>query len=219
MFDSNQSATAKNNEIFDVEFWENVTLLGIEALMTLFILGVIGLMIRNWIESKNKKREDEEVQKRINADFKRDIIDEYIKIFSQFYSVRKVYHSCLLASNQVFEEEDRKQIKIESLKTAANLEGKYGSLKVRIINHYDLPKDNWDISELAEIESQLEEVKNLQLQFRLKLDLLARYYDKWRNSIIAGTRIDAESNPKFYKLYNDILAKLESRKVEKNKVV
>ena len=199
----------------DTAFWNEVLLEGIKAFMTLVVLGIIGLLIRNWIDTKSRRKEDKEVAKNEALEFKRNIIDEYIDVFSSFYSIRKLYHSALDPKNRILDDAERKKIMIDSLKNSTKQAGKYGTLKVRIINHYKLPKDNWDAKKIKELESGIEESEQPNEVFRMQLDLMGEYYDMWLNSIELGSHIDAEGNPKFYKLYNDILTTLEARRIDK----
>ena len=199
----------------DAEFWNEVLMESIRAFLSLIVLGVMGLLIRNWIDAKGRRKEEKEIAKNESLEFKRNIIDEYINTFSVFYSIRKMYHSALEPHNEILNDEDRKQLKIEALRSSTKQAGKYGTLKVRIINHYKLPKDNWDSKEIRELEHDIEECEQPNDIFRMQLDLLGCYYDKWLDSIERGQRIDAEGNQRFYKLYNDILTTLEARRIEK----
>jgi hypothetical protein len=199
----------------DAEFWNTILLKAIDAVLSLFVLGFIGLLIRNWVEAKTNRKIERENKLNEAMEFKRNIVDEYINIYSEFYSIRKLYHSTLLPTNHALEETDRKNLKIEALRSTTRHEGKYGTLKVRIINHYKLPKDNWEWKPMEDLEAEIEECQHPNVVFRTQLDLMGEYYDLWRNSIEEGKRIGVEGDEKFYKLYNDILTTLEARKIDK----
>jgi len=66
------------------------------------------------------------------ADRRDSIIREFVKIFSNFYSVRKLYHSAQEKSG-VYQPgtDDYDRLKKELLKRSTELEGRLGALKVR----------------------------------------------------------------------------------------
>jgi hypothetical protein len=71
------------------------------------------------------------------------IIREFIDIFSQFYSVRKLYQSARhhpQIYNQNSDEYDA--LTKELLKKCVELEGRYGALKMLAIYHFGLPDDD-----------------------------------------------------------------------------
>jgi hypothetical protein len=71
------------------------------------------------------------------------IIREFIDIFSQFYSVRKLYQSARhhpQIYNQNSDEYDA--LTKELLKKCVELVGRYGALKMLAIYHFGLPDDD-----------------------------------------------------------------------------
>ena len=117
---------------------------------------------------------------------RRSIIDEFVNTFSGFYSLRKHYESRSQPSNAGF--------KKYFLEKSTELEGQYGALKVRAIQHFKLPEGKFESQKISHLQTELqnaldklEHTKNSkeaeQEVARVRLDLLGEYYDRWRHAL------------------------------------
>ena len=125
---------------------------------------------------------------------RRSIIDEFVNTFSGFYSLRKHYESRARPSN---EEPSNEEFKKYFLEKSTELEGQYGALKVRAIQHFKLPKGSFKSQKISDLQTKLqtalkklEDTKNSkeaeQEVARVRLDLLGEYYDRWRHALENG---------------------------------
>jgi hypothetical protein len=117
---------------------------------------------------------------------RRSIIDELVNTFSGFYSLRKYYES----KSQPRDAEFVKYF----LEKSTELEGRFGALKVRAIQHFKLPEG---VLRSQEIEGLNEDLKAAtekskvmsnspeaaRQEARIRLDLLGQFYDKWRHAL------------------------------------
>ena len=87
---------------------------------------------------------------------RRSMIDEFVNTFSGFYSLRKHYESSAQPSNEEF--------KKYFLEKSTQLEGQYGALKVRAIQHFKLPKGRFESQKISDLQTELQTaLKNLRI--------------------------------------------------------
>jgi hypothetical protein len=150
-----------------------------------------GALIKNVIDEASEKQQ------------RRDAIrKEFIEIFSQFYSVRKLYHSLMEHNQGNAEYTTTKQ---ELLRKSVELEGRYGGLKTLAINHLGLSVKDLGTKEVHTLvdridkaERELEEhhhrksaiVRDL---IRDRFDLLGQLYDGWRHALEQDRKIGQSS--------------------------
>lgn len=182
-------------------------------IIKILVIGLILYLIKEEIVKRNKKKEKEKLEKELENEFKTVIVDEFITIFSNFYEIRKNYHSTFITNNKALNSESKEQLKVDCLLKSSKFEGHYGALKVRLTNHYNLPKGSWETTNIDLLKQQVINENDFFKKLRLRLDLLGEYYDIWRNSIEEGVKIKAEGDLEFYELYNDILNDLNYRKI------
>jgi hypothetical protein len=132
--------------------------------------------------TKQAKLDEREAQRK-------SIIDAFVNTFSGFYSLRKYYES----SSRVRGEEFNKYFLVKS----TELEGQYGALKVRAIQHFELPAGDFGSQKISDLETKIAELDNTLKETkttinsreaarnaaRKRLDLLGEYYDRWRHAL------------------------------------
>ncbi len=128
---------------------------------------------------------------------RRSIIDELVKTFSGFYSLRKYYESKSRPRDAEF-------VKY-FLEKSTELEGEFGALKVRAIQRFKLPegvlraqeihklkkdlkdftvhKLKKDLKDFTEESNVMSNSKEAAKEARIRLDLLGEYYDRWRDAL------------------------------------
>jgi hypothetical protein len=166
--------------------------------------GYIKFLSDNFLEeqrTKQAKLDEREAQRR-------SIIEAFVNTFSGFYSLRKYYEEF---TSQVGDKEFKKDFLVK----CTELEGQYGALKVRAIQHFELPAGMFETQKICALEKELGELdktlketettidskeavqkvqETARKAARVRLDLLGQYYDLWRHAL-------RDDNPK------EILAK------------
>jgi hypothetical protein len=184
---------------------EEIYLESYKIIFSFSLIGIIGSIFKDTLDkSREKERiEDQEQEKdrrkaetkqRYWEDVRNDIVQEFINIFSGFYSLRKFYHSAHSSGNTIFKEneKDYQKMRQSCLSEATNLEGRFGSLKVRIIRHFNLPAGDYGTKKTSELEEIIESKKGDKKQLRLRLDALGEGYDKWRHAIEKDQKIEVD---------------------------
>ena len=132
------------------------------------LVGILGAAIKSAIDTSITQR-----QKRA------EIFKEFTEIFSGFYGLRKLHEAAIRATNGVFGKDEYIGLMRDCVKTAVDLEGRYGALKIAIIHQYGLPEGDYSAKSLDEWISRWEGAKGQQ-RIRYALDLLGQLYDLWR---------------------------------------
>jgi hypothetical protein len=130
---------------------------------------------------------------------RKSIIDAFVNTFSGFYSLRKYYESTSRVGHRRFERD--KEFKKYFLVKSTELEGQYGALKVRAIEHFELPAGDFGSQNICDLETELDNLdktlkktkvalsskeavrKAARKAARVRLDLLGEYYDRWRHAL------------------------------------
>jgi hypothetical protein len=140
--------------------------------------------------TKQAKLDEREAQRK-------SIIDAFVNTFSGFYSLRKYYES----SSRVRGEKFEKYFLVKS----TELEGQYGALKIRAIQHFELPAGDFGTQKISDLEAEIAQLDNTLKETkttinsreaarkaariaarnaaRKRLDLLGEYYDRWRHAL------------------------------------
>ena len=164
------------------------------------------------------------------------LIKEFIEIFSQFYSVRKLYDSAR-QHPQVYGQtsEECAALRKELLRKSVELEGRYGALKILAINHFSLPADDLGTKKIDELMDNIHQAernvrerkdvfKNTRALMRAQFDLLGELYDEWRHALeqdcgigqstrIASTRAYGAVDKKVWESYEALLSRLVTASV------
>ena len=193
-----------------------------KIILSFSLLGVLGNLLKNYLDDRREswrieqKKEDEnqrktEARQRYWEDVRNEIVNEFIDIFSGFYSLRKFYHSAHSDSNKIFKKNDKDYNKMQQgcVSDATKLEGRYGALKVRMIRHFNLPSGQFGTKSISDIEKKLESEKDEKTRLRFSLDLLGEGYDKWRHAIENNKKIDVDMAWNHYETLLGFLDKVE----------
>ena len=138
-----------------------------------------------------------------------NILKEFADIYSEFYSLRKLYHSARSSRNGIYDSdsEDFKKLIRDILQRSVDLEGRYGALKVLAITHFNLPRGDFTQKQISELREQISKATDPCLQARSRLDLLGEYYDDWRHALEQNRKINL--NDEFFREYERLLAFFE----------
>jgi hypothetical protein len=174
-----------------------------KVLLTFTLLGVIALFVKAAIDARldderESRRRHEEAQKESSRRYEEwertraSIIAEFIDIFSQFYSLRKLYHSARSRSNRIYRKPspEYEQLLRRCLKKTTDLEGRYGALKTWIIRHFGLPTGDFGYKEIPELIKKKEQAVTEAQRLRCSLDILGEAYDDWRHALEKGRKIE-----------------------------
>jgi len=139
-------------------------------------------------------REDERrrVDVQRDAERRRDVVNEFVAVYSGFYAARKLYHSALSDSNDIFDKagEDFACLRRSLLKNIVDLEGRYGAVKISAITSFGLPAGFLGAKNVKEVRAQLDIESDPPRRVRLMLDLLGEAYDDWRHALEERRKID-----------------------------
>jgi len=137
---------------------------------------------------------------------------QFADVFSEFYSIRKFYHSFTGRGAHLFSPSPQGQsaIKRDLLGKVVALEGRYGAVKVRYIHFMRLPSQSMGTQRIPVLKEKLKQEGEPKAKMRLQLDLLGEYYDEWRHGIEAG-RDRLPEGETIFPLYETLLAPLEPR--------
>ncbi len=124
-------------------------------------------------------------------EIRRSILERLAEVHSQFYSVRKLYHSARSSHNNIYSPQEKEFIELtrDLLKESVDLEGQFGALKILAISHFGLPTGDFGFKDSTQLESRLAETEDSFRAARLRLDLLGEGYDDWRHAIEENRKI------------------------------
>jgi hypothetical protein len=179
------------------------------------LIGGLGYLIKLEIAKGSKKKKNEQKEKEVRGEFRTKVIDEFINIYSGFYEIRKIYNSIITHKNQVLDLNTINNLKEQCLKDTVKFDAKFGLLKVRLTNHYDLPKGHWEKTGIELLKTKISETPNNKYKdkLRLKLDLLGEYNSLWLDSIQLGNEIEPGKDIELHELYDSLLSDLEYSKI------
>ncbi len=162
-----------------------------KGLVTFTLIAVGGAFVKNELERLQRRRQ---------------IIEEFVRIYSEFYSIRKLYHSALSDKNNIYVKDsaDTVKLKHQLLKDCVELEGRYGALKILAITHFNFPKGDYRRKSVLELREELELATDPKNAARLKLDILGETYDDWRHALEENRKIKVIEE--IWKTYEELLA-------------
>jgi hypothetical protein len=164
---------------------------------TLIALG--GALIKGTIDALLDEQRAQRTLVEQQKERQASIVKEFAEIFSEFYSIRKLYHSAKDHRN-LYDSKSTEYAELvrKLLQKSVDLEGRYGALKIFAIEHFALPRRQLstqrpNLQELKErIPTDDGGINNPERQrdvVRDRLDLLGELYDEWRHSIERDKKI------------------------------
>ena len=171
-----------------------------KILLTFTLIALGGASIKGAIDALLDEQRAHRALMEQKKERQADIIKEFTDIFSQFYSVRKLYHSAKDHVN-IYDPSGREYAELikRLLEKSVDLEGRYGAIKILAINHFELPLIDLstkrpDMQELTKKVAKLVDImddrKNRLLLIRHRLDLLGELYDEWRHALERNQKIN-----------------------------
>ena len=179
------------------------------------LVGILGALVKAGIDvtiskQKDDKRRYDEWEKQRTG-----ILYEFTQIYSEFYSLRKLYHSARSEKNTIYTTEtpEYESLFRDCLNKAVELEGRFGGLKVTIIRHFGLPTGDYGkkmVDELLVLKDTAGEEKQ---KLRYSLDILGESFDDWRHALEQDRKIKLAN--KMWSTYEEILGFLDSTRYQK----
>ncbi len=120
------------------------------------------------------------------------LIQEFTSIYSEFYSLRKLWHSARSKRNAIFEKPDSAQYRSlirRILEDSVALEGRFGALKIEAVAHFGLRTGDWGKKTASKLETEISGCSDPLEAIRLQLDLLGELYDDWRHALEEDRKI------------------------------
>ena len=161
-----------------------------KALLTFTLVALGGALIKRAIDASLDEQRAHRSLAEQSKERQTSIIKEFVEVFSQFYSVRKLYESAR-RHPQMYDQRSKEYALLikDLLKKSVDLEGRYGALKILAINHFGLLGGNLSTKNINELEKCLEDEASSFDQARYRLDLLGELYDDWRHALRDGQEI------------------------------
>jgi len=156
------------------------------------------------LEEKRQARSEHEAREKERA----ELIKELAATYSEFYSLRKLYHSAIGSKSLYRASADLEALKREILETVVGLEGRHGGLKVRAITHFGLRGGEFGYKDKADLLDKIAKTQDEKEIARLQFDLLGECYDDWRHALEDGKKI--EPGKSLYESYEKLLGFMES---------
>jgi hypothetical protein len=190
-----------------------------KLLLGFTLVGVIGVVVKAVVDAridseKESRKRYEEKQKELDRRYEEwerirgEIVKEFTNIFSEFYSVRKLYHSAI-SDNNIIYDKSSKEFKIllqDCLRKTTELEGRYGALKILIIRHFGLPSGNFGFKSVSMLVEKKKTSSNERQRLRYALDILGEAYDDWRHALEKSRKIDVSES---WNAYEEIFGFLD----------
>lgn len=188
------------------------TVLLLEAFKTLLTFSLIttgGIALKTFIDQVLEKERNNQTETNRYEETRKLILKEFATIFSEFYSVRKLYHSAI--SHEALYKKNSTELNLllrHVLQKSVDLEGRFGALKISAITHFNLPRSEYAKKKveclLANISSTVDQGQKL----RYRLDLLGECYDDWRHAVEEQRKIKVDKE--FYTSYDLLLTFFEN---------
>lgn len=194
---------------------EKIFLETYKIVLSFTLVGILGGFVKAGIDVSIAKQKDNE---RLYDEWEKrrtNILFEFTQIYSEFYSLRKLYHSARSENNTIYAvgTSEYKTLFRDCLNKAVDLEGRFGGLKVAIIRHFNLPMGDYGakyIDELLELKAGTEEQK---LVMRYSLDILGELYDDCRHALEQDRKIKMSNE--MWSIYEELLGFLDSARYQK----
>lgn len=187
----------------------SVVLESLKVLLSFSFITTGGLFVKSFIDQLLSESQDRKIAASRREETRLEILKEFTTVYSDFYSVRKLYHSAHSSHNNIYQKASEKyqELMCDLLQRTVDLEGRYGALKVLAIIHFDLPRGGFEMKPIPELTYEIAKSKDDKCSARLRLDLLGEYYDDWRHALEQNRKIKAADE--FYKAYGILLSYFE----------
>ncbi len=188
-----------------------------KTLLTFSLITVGGIALKALIDQVIEKDRNKQIDLSRYEETRKIILKEFAIIFSEFYAIRKLYHSAL-SHKGIYDKSSNDFINLirSLLQKSVDMEGRFGALKVLIITHFNLPRGEYQNKNIEELKKSISSEKALTTSeqsqkklIRLGLDLLGESYDDWRHAFEHNRKIEVDEV--FWKEYDTILQFLEKR--------
>lgn len=179
-----------------------------KTLLTFSLVTTGGIFLKALIDRVIEKDRYKQIESNRREETRKILLKEFTTLFSEFYAIRKLYHSAI--SHEAIYEQKSADLKIlirQLLQKSVDLEGRYGSLKVVAITHFDLPRGEYQRKSLLELKGLIAAADTEKKLARYRLDLLGESYDDWRHALEDNRKIHVDDA--FWKGYELLLAFLE----------
>jgi hypothetical protein len=189
-----------------------VLLEAFKILLSFSLITTGGVVAKGLVDQLLSNERDRRTEADRHEETRLAILKEFAGVFSDFYSIRKLYHSARSTHNTIYDlsSAEYKSLIMELLKRSVDLEGRYGALKVLAITHFNLPRGEFGAKDIAELSQKIRDTSDEAKQVRLRLDLLGEHYDDWRHALEGKRKI--RSSDEFFADYEKLLAFLERAK-------
>ena len=189
--------------------YATILLEAFKILLSFSLITTGGVVIKGLVDQLLSDERDRRIQATRYEETRQSILEEFADIYSDFYSIRKLYHSARSSRNNIYQidSEEYKKLVRDILQRSVDLEGRYGALKVLAITHFNLPRGEFRKKEIPELKQQISKSEDKEKEARLRLDLLGEYYDDWRHALEQNRKIDV--NDEFFLEYERLLAYFE----------
>lgn len=208
------SAIVYSNEISNASVdnpspYATILLEAFKTLLSFSLITTGGVVIKGLVDQLLNDERDRRTEATRHEETRQSILKEFAGIYSDFYSIRKLYHSARSSRNNIYQvdSDEYKKLIRDLLQRSVDLEGRYGALKVLAITHFNLPRGEFRRKEAQELRQQISQTEDWHNQARLRLDLLGEYYDDWRHALEQDRKINV--NDEFFLEYENLLAYFE----------
>jgi hypothetical protein len=153
---------------------------GLKALLAFTFVAVGGALFKAVLDEHAETRTRLETKADQWQEERKDLIRETASIFSEFYSLRKLYDSHSIEGT----------LQQSMLRESVDLEGRYGALKVQALIHLGLPLGDFGYKPFVELRNAIDSERDPKMRRRLWFDYLGEAFDGWRHAIVKGKAID-----------------------------
>jgi hypothetical protein len=111
-----------------------VVLESFKILLSFSFITTGGLFVKNIIDQVLSEGQDRKIAASRREETRLEILKEFTTVYSDFYSVRKLYHSAHSSHNDIYQKGSEKyqELMCNLLQRTVDLEGRYGALKVGV---------------------------------------------------------------------------------------
>ncbi|HKO56033.1 MAG TPA: hypothetical protein VJ276_09150 [Thermoanaerobaculia bacterium] len=139
---------------------------------------------------------------------RREVVGEVTAVFSEFYSIRKRYHSALSRTKSLYANDPTAMtaLRRELLAKAIDLEGRYGAVKTKALISLGLHLGDFGYKDVTDLRSKIEAATDQGAAARMWFDYLGEAFDGWRHGIERDEKIGTVTAA--WEGYEHILAQL-----------
>jgi hypothetical protein len=173
----------------------------VKVTLTFALIAVGGSVIKMSIDADLEDRRvaraaaDAKIERRRTeqqaaAAHRREVLDEVAAVFSEFYSVRKQYHSALSKTKSLFANDALAMtaLRRELLAKAIDLEGRYGAVKTKALISLGLALEHLGYKDLSDLRLKIKSAPE-SIAARMWFDYLGEAFDGWRHAIEKSEKI------------------------------